>query len=133
MIRSISDIVDIDQVTPYVDRIIYIEFDAKNDVVNSHATDTIRDEILKPAIAEFITDITGDRDGFPGVSANMVDTYFETVMMRMVTGSECPPENTTDRTKAALDQMSDLMREMLDLTMILDEASDHEQNVFMTM
>lgn len=128
MTFCLTSIVDADQVKPYIDRVVYGDFDTSNEIVKSHATDTdtIRDEIMKPALAEFITEITSDREGFPGASQALVDTFFESAMMRIVVGGEYPPANAINRTEAVLDTLGAITKEMIDLTKVMDTVQENK-------
>lgn len=133
MSLSLASRVDIDLVKPYIDQACYMEFDSANPAAISNATDEVRDNILKPAAAELITEATSDREGFPGASPALVETFFENAVMQMVVGGELPPKEAANRTEAALDKISEIMVEMIDMTSILDAPIEQEQETAFKM
>jgi hypothetical protein len=124
MNSRLASIVDISQVSPYVNHVVYTDPDNMSE--DTHETDHIRDDILMPAMAQYIAEITSDRPDFPEVSPALVETYFDAAMSAITAHHGCPPANTINRTETVLLLVAEVIEEMINLTRVLDNSNEAE-------
>jgi hypothetical protein len=129
MNSRLATIVDISQVAPYVNHVVYTDPD--NLSGDTHETDQIKDDILMPAMAQYIAEITSDRPDFPEVSPALVETYFDAAMSVIATHHACPPANTINRTETVLLMVAEVVEEMINLTRVLDNSNEAEMSFAM--